>query len=356
MRDPNVFERIRKHPMAPGSAIVIALLLLSLITGFSQIKTEGLGWQEANYMPRLEAVVAGEAPAPDQFRVLTDNVVVAMCRVTEAIRVPCRWVRADCPTGELVGIPRAVGVTLVLLRLLQNFALFGLAYGYYRALKLTPYAIVIGLSALAWGMTQSNYGSTLAFDAYTDMLFYLLAALALLHQRYYALILITVLAALNRETALLLPLMAGAYALSGFAPRSRALLRTAAASLVLFGMIQLALHLYFGPRDWAVHPSGATPGLSMLRYNLGSDAAWGHVAGTLGLVPLLALVTWRQWHPLLRPLCWAVVPVWFLGHLLCAPLDQSRVLLLPMVLVFVPGMLCGLSALQGTRDQSEAAA
>ncbi len=338
MRDSHVFERIRKHPMAPGSAIVIALLLLSFITGFSQIKTEGLGWQEANYMPRLEAVVAGEAPAPDQFRVLTDQVVVAACRV-----------------AETVGLPRPVGLTFVAIRLLQNITLFALAYCFYRALGLRRYAIVIGLSALAWGMTQSNYGSTLAFDASTDIIFYLFAALALLHQRNYALIPITVLAALNRETALLLPLMAGAYALCGIAPRSKELLRIAAASLVLFGVVQLALHLYFGPRDWVVHPSGATPGLSMLRYNLGSDAAWGHVAGTLGLVPLLAFVTWRQWHPLLRPLCWAVVPVWFLAHLLSAPLDQSRVLLLPMVLVFVPGMLCGLSALPDSRDGREVA-
>lgn len=339
MRDPHVFERIRKHPMAQGSALIVALLLLSLITGFSQIKTEGLGWQEAHYMPMLDAVVTGEAPAPTQYRVLTDYVVVAACRVS-----------------EFLGLPRPIGLTFVAIRLLQNITLFGLAFYFYRALGLRPYAIVIGLSALAWGMTQSNYGSTLAFDAYTDMVFYLLAALALVYQRFYLLIPITVLAALNRETAVLLPIMAGVYGLSVSAPRPKELLRIAATSLVLFGIVQLALHLYFGPRDWTMFSSGATPGLAMLSYNLNNDAAWGHVAGTLGIVPLLAFVSWRQWHPLLRPLCWAVVPIWFLGHLLYAPLDQSRVLLLPMVLVFVPGMLCGLSALQGTRDESEAAA
>lgn len=339
MRDPNVFERIRKHPMAQGSAIIVALLLLSLITGFSQIKTEGLGWQEANYKPMLDAAQAGAAPAPDQYRVLTDQVVVAACRL-----------------AETVGLPRPVGLTFVTIRLLQNITLFALAFCFYRALGLRPYAIVIGLSALAWGMTQSNYGSTLAFDAYTDMVFYLLAALALVYQRFYLLIPITVLAALNRETAVLLPIMAGVYAFAGSTPRPKELLRISAAALVLFGMVQLALHLYFGPRDWVMHPSGATPGLAMLSYNLNNDAAWGHVAGTLGIVPLLALATWRHWHPLLRLLFWTVVPLWFLGHLLFAPLDQSRVLLLPTVLVLVPGMLCGLSALQGTRDESEAAA
>ena len=91
----------------------------------------------------------------------------------------------------------------------------------------------------------------------------------------------------------------------------------------------------------------------MLRYNLGSDAAWGHVAGTLGIVPVLALISYRVWHPMLRPLFWSVVPLWFVIHLFCAPLDQSRVLLLPQVLVFIPGMLCGLAYWQGEPEDAE---
>ena len=314
--------------MLHGAAIFSALLLLSLIVGFSQIKTEGLGWQEANYLPRLEAVVAGEAPAPWQYRVLTDNLVLVVCRAAEAM-----------------GIPRPVGLSFVALRLLQNMALFVLAFFYYRKLGLHAYAVVIGLSALAWGMTQSNYGSDLAFNAYTDILFYLGAALVLLQRRYEWLIPITVLAALNRETSGLLPVMALACAAPLFhtARPNHDLLRNAVTALGLYAAIQLVLWLYFGIREWAVHPAGTTPGLSMLRYNLGNDAAWGHVAGTLGIVPVLALLSYRVWHPLLRPLFWAVVPLWLLIHLFCAPLDESRVLLLPQILVFIPGMLCGLA-------------
>ena len=321
--------------MLPCAAVVVALVLLSLIVGFSQIKTEGLGWQEAHYWPRLEAVVAGEAPAPWQYRVLTDNLVVVVCRAAETI-----------------GIPRPVGLSFVALRLLQNMALFVLAFFYYRKLGLHAYAVVIGLSALAWGMTQSNYGSDLAFNAYTDILFYLGAALVLLHRRYEWLIPITVLAALNRETSGLLPVMALVCAVPLFhaARPDHDLRRNAVIALGLYIAIQMVLWLNFGAREWVLHPSGATPGLSMLRYNLGNDAAWGHVVGTLGIVPVLALLSYRVWHPLLRPLFWAVVPVWLLIHLFCAPLDQSRVLLLPQVLVFIPGMLCGLAYWQETQE------
>ncbi|MCF6287491.1 MAG: hypothetical protein L3K26_20255 [Candidatus Hydrogenedentes bacterium] len=322
--------------MLHGAAVFIALVLLSLIVGFSQIKTEGLGWQEAHYMPRLEAVVAGEAPAPWQYRVLTDNLVVAVCRA-----------------AEFVGIPRPVGITFGALRLLQNMAIFALAFFYYRKLGLHTYALIIGLSALAWGMTQSNYGSDLAFNAYTDILFYLGAALVLLHRRYEWLIPITVLAALNRETSGLLPVMALVCAVPLFhaARQDHDLRRNAVIALGLYAAIQIALWLNFGVREWVVHPSGATPGLSMLHYNLGNDAAWGHVAGTLGIVPLLALLSYRSWHPLLRPLFWAVAPAWILIHLFCAPLDESRVLLLPQVLVFIPGMLCGLAHWREGQDE-----
>jgi len=334
-----VIERIRRHPLSRRFALVVALALLGLITGFSQIKTEGLGWQEANYVPRLEAVAAGEGPAPWRYRVLTDHVVVMACGVAEA-----------------AGLPRPAGLTFVALRLAQNFALFALAFYYYRKLDIHAYAALLGLSALAWGMTQSNAGTDLAFNAYSDILFYLLGALVLLRRRYHWLIPLTVLAALNRETSGLLPAMAAASALPFFgAPQPRRdLLRIAAIAFVLYGSIQIALRLYLGPADWVAHPSGAVPGFALLQYNLGNDMAWGRAAGTLGVVPALALAGWRWWHPALRPLFWAVAPAWIVIHLFCAPLEESRVLLLPLVLVFIPAMLCGIvQGLQPTDVESQ---
>lgn len=310
------------------SPIAIALILLSLIAGFSQIKTEGLAWQEANYWPRLEAVANGTANAPEQYRVLTNRLVVAA--------VKC---------GASLGLPRPVGSTFVVLRLAQNLLLFGLAFAFYRKLGIHPYPALLGLSALAWGMTQSNYGSDLGFSDYTDILLYLCAAIALREERPRWIIPITALAALNRESSILIPYMAIATAVR-FTPRV-ALDRTVAlpgfAALAVWALMFTAIHLVLGSRPWTLHESGASPGLSMLRYNLSHGDAWGHTAGVLGIVPILALVSWRGWHPLLIPLFWSVVPLWLVAHVLCAPLDQSRVLLLPQILVFIPGMLGGLT-------------
>ena len=318
------------------SSIAIALILLSLITGFSQIKTEGLAWQEARYWPRLEAVARGTAPAPDQYRLLTDRAVVATVRAAE-------W----------SGLPRPVGLSFVALRLIQNLLLFGLSYAFYRKLGIPAYSALMGLSALAWGMTQANYGSDLAFNAYTDILLYLAAAIVLLEGRYSWLIPVTALAALNRESSIFLPYMAVACALRT-TPRLSLNMTVAApalAAIVVWGLLFTGIHLSLGARPWALHESGAAPGLSMLRYNLTHGDAWGHTAGALGILPVLALLSWRGWHPLLIPLFWSVVPAWYIAHLFCAPLDQSRVLLLPQILVFIPGMLGGLAWWRQRQDQ-----
>jgi hypothetical protein len=302
--------------------------LLSLITGFSQIKTEGLAWQEANYWPRLEAVAKGTAPAPDQYRILTDRLVVAAVK-----------------SAESFGLPRPVGLAFVALRLLQNLLLFTLAFVLYRKLGIHPYPAVLGLSALAWGMTQGNYDADLGFNASTDTMLYIGAALALLEGRPAWLVPITAIAALNRESSILIPYMALAFAVRRETRLTldKAIAAPAFAALAVWCLLFIALHVSLGQRPWALGGSGAAPGLEMLHYNLTNGAAWAHGFGMLGILPMLALLSWRGWPPLLKPIFWSVVPVWCITLLFCAPLDQSRVLVLPQVLVFIPGVLCGLA-------------
>ena len=122
----------------------------------------------------------------------------------------------------------------------------------------------------------------------------------------------------------------------------KAIAAPAFAALGVWCVLFVALHAGLGSRPWALHESGAAPGFSFLNYNLTNSAAWEHGFGLLGILPLLALLSWRSWPTLLKPIFWSVVPLWCIAQLFCAPLDQSRVLLLPQVLVFIPGVLCGL--------------
>lgn len=303
----------------PYLVIASALSLLALIAAFSQIKTEGLAWQETYYGPRLDSVAAGTAPAPDQHRLLGEGLAGVALRIARSLE-----------------LPRPVGLSLVALRVTQNLAIFFLAFAFYRRLGIAPYAALLGLSALAWGMTQTNHGADLAFSAYNDLLLYLAAALALLANRTAWIPLLAVLAALNRETGFLLPIVALAAARDPKALRHGAI--AVAAFVGTYAFLRIAL-----PRPGFFIEHGATPGFALLRANLTTPEAWGHALGAVGILPLLAWLSRRGWHPLLSPLFWAIVPAWFTIHLVAAPLDPSRVLLLPQVLVFIPGLLCGLA-------------
>lgn len=324
-------ENLQNNRLTRQFAMLAVLILLSLLAGFSQIKTEGLSWQETHYLPRLEAVVAGEAASPWQYRPLTNHLVLWACR-----------------GAEIIGLPRATGVTFVAIRVAQNFALFLLAFLLYRRLGIGAYAAILGLMALTWGMTQANYGTDLAFDAYTDILCYLLAALLLLARRFGWLVPLTALAALNRETSGLIPVMVVASGTT-LRPRlgiDRAFAGPAGMALAIYVLIVGGLRLWYGSQPWVGWEAGASVPFGFLKYNLTHHIAWGHTAGVLGIVPLLALACYRVWHPDLRAWFWAVVPAWALLHLFLAPLDESRVVLLPQVLVFIPGMLCGIQYLR----------
>lgn len=74
------------------------------------------------------------------------------------------------------------------------------------------------------------------------------------------------------------------------------------------------------------------------------------VLGVLGIVPPVALYGWRSWPPVLQMFFWAVVPIWFTVHLAAAILAESRLLLVPQALVFLPGALLTIADGAAGRD------
>src|SRR5262249_54500830 len=139
----------------------------------------------------------------------------------------------------------SVAVVLIAFRLLQNLALFLLAAAYYRRLGIPVYAALIGLSILAWSISYSYYDADVQFNTWFDVSFYLAAALAIMARRDWLILPITILAALNRETGGLVPMMLLA---ARFTPRPGALLRDRSvwigvASLAAYGGIFVLLRL-----------------------------------------------------------------------------------------------------------------
>ena len=193
------------------------------------------------------------------------------------------------------------------------------------------------------GMSQALYDSDLQFNTYFDVVFYLAAALAIVNKQYGWILPITILAALNRETSGLIPLMLAVAGLSRDVPQEskRRLFLIAALSLTSSGIIFAGLRLLLGPRELFL-PYGQQLGLKFVLYNLKRPITWMQMFGVLGLLPLLNWISRHHWPHVLHSFFWTAAPIWFLIHLLGSIMAEARLFLVPFALLFVPGAMFGL--------------
>ena len=301
-----------------------ASLLLSFFTVFLHLKALGRAYVLDYQVPRHEALLAGTAGNPWQYRVLSAWLVEGVHRLFQALSLPDPLVLA-----------------FVAVRVGQETLMFMAAWWLWRALGLSRAACFLGLAALGWSVSYSNYGSDLQFNTYFDVLFYLLAGLAVVHDRLVWLLPLTALAALNRETSGLIPLLALA-GLSGATSEDRARrLRVAVAGLAIWAAIFAGLRWAYGRQELIV-PYGHRPGIDLLLYNLGRARTWVQLVGTFSILPLLAWASRRRWTPALRGFVWIVVPAWFAIHWVGAVMSETRLLLVPLALALLPAALFAL--------------
>jgi hypothetical protein len=322
---------LRKRTTLVVCALVLAL---SVATVYDQVRGliprvpygDPYAWIETRQVFHLEQVVNSNDGDPWVYRVGSAWLALRARDVAKAAGF---------------GQPGTVG--LLAFKLLENIGIFALAWLLYRRLGASRYASALGLALIAWAFTQAQFNSGLSFDTYGDVLVYLAAALLILSRRYAWVLPLTVVGALNRETSGLVPvmLMASAVPLGLRTTEGRRVAALGAAALGLFAVTYLSVRVAQGPHDLIIG-YGNHPGWEAFEYNVGRGQAWDFIFRTVTIVPLLALTQWRHWPVLLRAFAVAVVPAWLVIHLLASSLDETRLLLVPYVLVFVPGALAGL--------------
>jgi hypothetical protein len=239
-------------------------------------------------------------------------------------------------------------------RVLQNLAIFALMWVFLRWLGIGWYESLLGLGLLAWGFTQALFHQAMSFNTYGDIAFYLAAAVLILNRRWWWIVPLSAAAALNRETSGLIPvmLMAMAWPLGWRSDEGRRALKIGALALVGFGATYGIVRLAVGSSFFIV-PNGQDPGLDLLDYNVGRGITWDFVFQTLNILPLLALLAIRRWPPQLKAIGLAVAPAWIAIHLFTSVLAESRLLLVPLALVFIPGTLFGLGLGSGAQRRAE---
>ena len=305
--------------------LIIISILLTGFTVFDQVFNRvGLKyiWDEQLRFQRW--VIEGTSIDPWQYRIFAPYLI-------EGIRRFVEW----------IGFASSYGRIFFGLRILQNLLIFITVGWYWTKVGISKYFVVIAMMILAWGFTYSNYGSGLAFDTYFDLLLYILAALAIIRERYLWIIPLTALAAINRETGILIPilLLSSTVKLRPKISIDKRHVYIAIACLLIFSLLYAGIRIAYGPRPFDhMHE----PGLNQFLANLKNPFTYYSSLATFLLFPILALLRWRSWPGILRRFFWVLVPIWTVVHSFTSVLAEARLFLVPYAVVIIPAVFAGI--------------
>src|SRR5690606_5378018 len=227
------------------------------------------------------------------------------------------------------------------LRFLQNVLIFYVAFKFYKSLEISSnYLIIIGILILGYNMSNSVFQSELSFNTYFDILFYLAAGYFVLNRHSYYIIPITILAAFNRETGILIPFMLLFTAIDFRERRivNKKDITIALLSLLLFVMIFVGLRVHYGmPAALGIH--GMSSPSDFFMFNITFFRMYPELFGTLGVIPLILIFQFGKLSRFLKFLFFLVVPIWFVVHFIKSTAVETRLFLVPQALVFIPACL-----------------
>jgi hypothetical protein len=277
---------------------------------------------------------------PWQYRALAPLVTELMYQVADHTvfrLVSFKWLSTKYTERyikyNLVLIVHRVGLGLLILYLMQL---------YYCRLGIDRVFVGFGAVFASFAMSNGVYDGDLRLNVYYDVAFYLAAGVVLVRGLpSYWFVPLSLLACLNRETSLLIPLMLLWRAMDWStwrlapSPALKGAVGWAAASLVAYAVAFGGVRYYYGYQP-PFTDMWLGPGWRMFYRNLLHPVAHGEVLGVFMFLPLLSLLHFRQTDLLLRFLFVLLVPVWFLVHYWLVFVHEAAIFLVPTLLVFLP--------------------
>lgn len=308
-------SRTHRHVALIVTLLAIALAL-SLLAAFNQVKAMGLSWQETNYLPILRAAAFQFGYASNSIGPLIPSLLAVLTSAAENL-----------------GVPRASGSVLVLLRIAVNVGLMLASFVYYRRLGIDWYAVVLGWAALAWSLTHTTHQSTLALESSLEGILCMTLAWACLEARRPAAMAAAVALMLNGNA--LLPL--GIIVLTLYAPSGRLIQerldrQTVSRMVIIAGIAAMIL---FG--------GGIRPEIAeQFQENLLSKETWLHLGLTFGVLPFLAALGWRKASLPLRYATVLMLPLTLLYRFALYDASATHGLITPLVVCVLPMALMAL--------------
>ncbi len=317
--------------------VVLGLALLSAFPIYRNIYY-GLGKEQ---LKRHEQFMKGESLYfnPWQYRVLCPWIVESGYQVLKATVKPAL---EKLTAGKKYQADTLLYFAVfIAFRFLLHALIFILAFEFYKKWLDNDRLIFFGFLWLTYSMGNAVRSSDLSFNTYMDVLIYLFALIIWVKRlSAWWLVPIMILGALNRETSLLIPL------LFLFNPEDQGLkirfnnLLPIGVALTFFIGIFVSVRLHYGYQSPTVYYVPA--GFSMLKLNLLSGMArysYMEVLGTVSLLPMMVLIYWRQTPDLLKKLFLWMLPIWFGIHYWSVVAWESRLFLVPVVVVLLPAVL-----------------
>jgi hypothetical protein len=312
--------RFRSQSMSRHEILAWALVLFaSLTTSVYEFRTWSYGDLVGGVFGQHMLVLRGEAGNPVQYRALPEYL--------------WDWlIRLQMARGS--GDP--IYTSLEVLRYSQNLLLFCLAYAYFRRLGLTVQTAMLGMAVFTLMLTSAVAPNWLRLSSNFDASFYLIAALLIFARRDWWIVPLSVVAALNREASGFIPFMLLTTRLPELSlrqSRNRVIIIVGTA-VVVWLVVYAALRLFYPPQTLVTDI-----GWAAIQLNLGRETSWMNLFGTFGILPLVALLGYRWWPPLLKTWFWLIVPLWISVHVLYALINESLLFTEPTVLVLLPAAL-----------------
>lgn len=228
------------------------------------------------------------------------------------------------------------------LRFVQNLLIFWAAFLFYRALSVKSFFLVVmGISLLAYNISNSNWQADMAYNTYFDILFYLLAGYIILKAHPGWIIPLTAVAVLNRETSGFIPfmLMLTAFDFRQIRLERKERLWIGLAALGVFIVLFFAVRFWYGSRPYeAIH--GIDTPWEFFLFNIRFFNMYPQLIGTLGIIPLLGILWFKRWPFFLKDIGLLIVPFWIVIHLFKSMAMETRLFLVPQALIFIPAVLC----------------
>lgn len=261
-------------------------------------------------------------------------------------------------TDEFVHLMRTKGVMkymiiFTLFRFMEHMFIFYLAWRLWNYFVNSKWLIFFGINFLALGLGNAVTAADLSFNTYLDIIFYLLTANLIVYCKAKSwLYLIVPLAAFNRETSILIPAL---YFISEmdfaqfslkkenlkkiiFPPKKVWINTIVLYAIFLAIFFWIRWHYGYVPQQlWKIKA-----GFGMLKLNLFTAVAvksYFELIGTFGVIPFIILYRFKIFPHLLKKWFLFLVPIWFTAHYISVVTYQTRLFMVPIILIFIPMML-----------------